>query len=80
MTKSDKAAEMFPIVEAVLSGELTRGEFCEMTGLKMSSFEYWKRKYTKRQSGGVLILEGISIESTRQRKRLQSGVKKENKT
>jgi len=36
---------IFPLIKSYEEGILTRGEFCERTGLKECSFNYWLKKY-----------------------------------
>jgi len=44
-SKRHNASGIFPLIESYEEGILTRGEFCERTGLKECSFSYWLKKY-----------------------------------
>jgi hypothetical protein len=48
--------EVFPLIKGVVSGELSRSDFDELTNLKPGGYEYWLRKYKKEQgSNGSFV-------------------------
>lgn len=44
-SKRHNAVGIFPLIKSYEEGTLTRGDFCERTGLKVCSFSYWLKKY-----------------------------------
>ena len=49
--------EMYPLVEAYLTGEMTQKAFAARHGLSLPVFHYWLRKYrtSKKLTGGGFV-------------------------
>ena len=46
----EKESKMFALMSLWESSDLTRQEFCEEHGIKLSNFSYWRTRYRKSQS------------------------------
>lgn len=62
MKKRRTSEEIFPILERVERGELTRDKFCRMTGLKESSFQYWRKKFRTQEKVGHSFVQLPDVE------------------
>ena len=40
-----KKEDVFPLIKGVLEGQISKEDFCELTNLKLSSYQYWLRRY-----------------------------------
>ena len=47
MSKRNRSENIYPLLEKVEQGSLTREEFCSRTGLKECSFHYWRQRFRK---------------------------------
>ena len=59
--KRYKSDEIFPMLRAIEQGQMTREEFCGITGLKQSSYIYWRGKYLehKRSQSAFVAIDAI---------------------
>jgi hypothetical protein len=47
MQRRNTSEKMFPLIRLVEENKLSVAEFCDRTGLKECSFQYWRSRYMK---------------------------------
>lgn len=47
---------MFDLIESCLSSGLTKREFCQQQGIKLSLFYYWQKRYRQHQEADAGFL------------------------
>ena len=68
MTKTKRnAAEMFPLVEAYIEGELTQRDFSAENGMSLPVFCYWLAKYRRNSAepGAFLEIQPVAAAAER---------------
>lgn len=79
MSKRNKSEDIYPLLEKVEQGSLTRKEFCKRTGLGASSFHYWRQRFRRENRSENAFVElsklGMDLEHHAIEIEWSSGVK-----
>lgn len=79
MSKRNRPENIYPLLEKVEQGSMTRKEFCSRTGLKECSFHYWRQRFRKENRPENTFVElsqlGMDCEHHLMEIELNTGVK-----